>query len=334
MANPWLSIIIPVYNGEAYLPAALDSIAEQDDPGIEIVAIDDGSSDQSRSILEAYAKRLPIRLVSSAHTGNWVANTNHALSLVRGEYTCFLHQDDTWLHGRLATLRPMITANPAVALFVHAAEFIGKDGAPLGRWTCPLPHSPVAAESASVLRRLLVQNFIPINAPIFKTRTALDLGGLDETLWYTADWDLWLKLAASGRTLYIDRPLSAFRVHPRSQTMTRSVDVAAFRAQLETVVDRHRHRIDGIGAPADRVARVARFSISANTALAAAYHGDRSRLWPTMGAFLSLGPRGWNTYLRDSRITTRLRPRIVAEVRAMTGRAGGERLPRCPASGS
>ena len=57
---------------------------------------------------------------------------------------------------------------------------------------------------------------------MFLRESAVAAGGLDETLWYTADWDLWLKLAAAGPTVYLPRPLAAFRVHPESQTATRS----------------------------------------------------------------------------------------------------------------
>ncbi|MCL4825574.1 MAG: glycosyltransferase, partial [Anaerolineales bacterium] len=56
--RPWLSVLIPTYNGETFLPAALDSIAIQEDPDIECIAVDDGSTDQTLSILEQYKEKL------------------------------------------------------------------------------------------------------------------------------------------------------------------------------------------------------------------------------------------------------------------------------------
>src|SRR5947207_2836516 len=79
-------------------------------------------------------------------------------------------------------------------------------------------------------------------------------GGLDESLWYTADWDLWLRLAALGRIRYLQSAFAAFRVHAGSQTVVRN-DVGERRRQLETVLDRHRAN----AAPG--AWRAARFSV-------------------------------------------------------------------------
>ena len=73
-----------------------------------------------------------------------------------------------------------------------------------------------------MVERLLVQNFIAIPAPLFRRDQALSVGGLDARLWYAADWDFWLKLAAMGPTVYSPRPLAGFRIHSQSQTITRA----------------------------------------------------------------------------------------------------------------
>ena len=86
---------------------------------------------------------------------------------------------------------------------------------------------------------MLVQNFISMPAPLFSREAALRVGGLDEDLWYTADWDFWLKLAAVGKTIYVPRALSAFRIHPHSQTVERSTQTDDFRRQLAIVLEKH-----------------------------------------------------------------------------------------------
>ena len=98
MRSPWLSVIMPTYNGASYLSAALESIAIQLEKDIEVIVVDDGSTDRTISIIRAYTHRFPLRIVERNHSGNWVANTNMGLSLARGEYVSFLHQDDSpWL---------------------------------------------------------------------------------------------------------------------------------------------------------------------------------------------------------------------------------------------
>src|SRR5438093_1415934 len=83
MSDPWLSVIVPTYNGAAYLAHALDSIAGQRDEHMEVIAIDDGSADTTPQILRGYARWLPLRIFHR-RVGNWVANTNYGLSSAGG----------------------------------------------------------------------------------------------------------------------------------------------------------------------------------------------------------------------------------------------------------
>ena len=73
-----------------------------------------------------------------------------------------------------------------------------------------------------LLERLMVQNFVAIPAPAINRDAFLRVGGMDKSLWYTADWDLYLKLACAGPVYYAHEALTCFRVHGDSQTMTGS----------------------------------------------------------------------------------------------------------------
>jgi hypothetical protein len=146
---------------------------------------------------------------------------------------------------------------------------------------------------------------------VFRKDAWLACGGLDEKLWYTADWDIWLKLAASGAVYYHDRLTAGFRIHGDSLTMTGSRDVADFARQMQVVLERHMGRLD---ASSKAVLRAARASIAVNTALASASAGDLSGLLRAAGALLRLGPGGMRRYLRDSRIVERVAPRLRARL--------------------
>ena len=74
------------------------------------------------------------------------------------------------------------------------------------------------------VERLLIQNFIAIPSPVFRRNAVIDSGGLNEKLWFSADWDLWLRLGALGPVQFIAEELSAFRVHPASQTAARKLE--------------------------------------------------------------------------------------------------------------
>src|SRR5207248_6865443 len=298
-ADPWLSFVMPVWNGERYLGEALRSVQQQGGDGYEVIAVDDGSTDGSAEILRSWERLLPLRVIRRARGGNWVAATNAGLREARGAYACFLHQDDLWLPGRLGALAREAASEPT--LIVHPAVFVGPDGAKLGEWRCPLPAGDVDARVFT--QRLLVQNFVAIPTAAFSRAAALRDGGLDESLWYTADWDLWLRLAALGRIRYLQSAFAAFRVHPESQTVVRN-DLGERRRQLETVLDRHRQ--DALPG----VRRAARFSIEVNVALAALAAGAQPPWRPLLAAFSRLGPAASLRYLRDSRISERVGARL------------------------
>ena len=311
MIRPWLSVVVPTFNGEAHLRRALDSIVDEADPGVEVVAIDDGSSDATCGILQAYQGTLNLS-VDRRPVGNWVSNTNLALGRATGELASFLHQDDCWLPGRLQAVRRQFADTPSAGLLLHACRFVGPDGRETGTWRCPLPpRCPV--RPAVTTERLLVQNFVGIPGAVFRRGLALGCGGLDESLWYTADWDFWLKLAAVADTVYLPRPLAVFRLHPSSQTATRSRSLDEFRRQMTTVHERHGSRWPAPDATTRAsVERAARAAIEVNVALAAAYHGAPVEGRRLLAALGPLRPADWWRLARDSR----LHERVVARLRA------------------
>ncbi|BAZ45964.1 putative glycosyl transferase [Chondrocystis sp. NIES-4102] len=313
--QPWLSVIIPTYNGGKYLVAALDSVVLQQDTEIECVVIDDGSTDNTLEIIQSYQDKLRIKLITKARQGNWVATTNIALAAATGEYACFLHQDDLWLQGRLALIKSAIALYPQANLYLHDAVFIDQHGKPLGLWRCPFGKRQKIISADTMRQKLLIQNFIAIPAPIFKRQTALQLGGLNQQLWYTADWDFWLKLASQspGNTCYLPKPLAAFRVHPESQTIRRSSSLGEFRQQMRAVVDNY---LDP--QLTSEVAKVAFFSTEVNTSLAAIVHGESPNLIKLAKDFLLLGPFGWRRYWQDSRIQERVLARLKAKLQTQT----------------
>lgn len=305
--NPWLSVIIPTYNGQKFITTALKSVQEQNDANIELVVVDDGSVDCTLSIVRELGKHLPIRLVTPGRIGNWVAISNLGLQEAKGEWACFLHQDDLWLPGRIASIRHEIECATG-ALVLHNARFVGPDGQNLGPWTCPLPEGDVPP--ALFIERLLIQNFIAMPSPVFRREVVIRSGGLDEELWYTADWDLWLRLGSMGPVRFIAKTLSAFRIHLESQTLARKLRSNEWEVQLNTVLDRHIADRAFATKLSSSTQKVARLSIAVNSALAAASRGDRVKVPSVVFKLLALGPKGWRVYLRDSRILQRARSRL------------------------
>lgn len=108
--NPLISVIVPIYNAETYLQACFDSILLQDYSAIEVIAVDDGSTDGSAAICDAYRSDERVRVI---HTDNHGAShaRNIGLENARGEYIAFLDADDALEDGALTYLYDLITTN-------------------------------------------------------------------------------------------------------------------------------------------------------------------------------------------------------------------------------
>lgn len=308
---PMLTVVMPVHCGERWIAPTLESLAAEAADDIEVIVVDSSPDAGTAEIVQGFADRIPLELVSRPDLSNWRTKTNFAVERAKGAHVCMLHQDDLWLEGRLAAIRSWIAAAPDAPLHLAPTLIVDQEGRALGTWRCPLP-SKAPARSELVVERLLVQNFIAVPTPVFRRDAWLACGGLDLDLWYTADWDLWLKLAGRGPVHYHNTITAAFRIHGGSLTMTGSRDPAEFEAQMQVVFDRHVRRVaPGRSAP---VARAARASIGINVALAAASAGRFGAFASAARLLLSLGPRGLHRYLRDSRIVERVVPRLRARL--------------------
>jgi len=309
----WLSVIMPTWNGSAFLRDALESVTVQQKDDLEIIAVDDGSTDSTVDILESYSRKLPITLIRQPHTGNWVANTNLGISRASGKYISFLHQDDLWLPDRLKRLRWITDRHPETVLILHPSFFINAAGRRVGVWRCPLPGDQKPLSPADVFPKLLVQNFISIPGPCFQRKAAESAGLLDERLWYTADWKLWLQIASMGPSLYHPFPLSGFRIHPASQTAVGSVNQSGFRHQMQTVIDQFLPVLCETRNPDFRaIKQLAQFSLEVNTGMAAAARGQSFDFSQLLKNGFSLGPVNWRRYIKYSRIAERSLARIRA----------------------
>lgn len=305
--EPWLSVVMPGHEGADWIGAAVASVAAEDDGGIELVLLDSSRDDASVAAARAAAGAMRLHGVRVPDMPSWIDKTNRAVALARAPHVAMLHQDDLWLPGRAAAVRRWIAAAPDADLHLAPTWIVDRRGRRLGLWRCPLPDA-VPLGGPDLVTALAAQNFVSVPAPVVRREAWLACGGLDPALWYTADWDLWLKLAR-GRTRYHAEATTGFRVHGGSLTMTGSRDRGDFARQMETVLDRH------LAAGRTPVRRLAEASIRVNVALAEAGAGRMGRgLLDAFRAVLGLGPIGAVRYLGRSRLLERALPRLRARL--------------------
>jgi hypothetical protein len=305
--KPWLTVVMPVHHGEQFLAAALASAVAQPTGGVEFLIYnsgDDGGA--SRRIAERFAPRLNITWRETPELPSWTAKTNLGMLEAGAAHVAMLHQDDLWLPGHLAAVRRAIACNPDVALSVAPSLFADPDGRMMSPWKLPFRPGPIAR--ADFISTMLVQSSIAIPSPVVRRDAWLASGGMDDALWFTADWDMYLKLASEGPVVIRSETTTAFRLHRGSLTMTGSRRPGSLRPQLEKVLDRHLYHL-----PAHlrgRIERRARASIEVNCALADASCGDRGSLASAAMRLLRLGPVEVARYAQQSRIIDRVIPRL------------------------
>jgi glycosyltransferase involved in cell wall biosynthesis len=137
MSGDLVSVIMPVYNAEAWLRRAIDSVLAQSHAHLELIAVDDGSCDRSPSLLDAYAAvDARVRVVKQPVNGGVAAARNAGIAVACGDYVSFLDADDWWHPAKLE--RQLISMRDSDALISYASYWrVAEDGRVLGKVTPP-----------------------------------------------------------------------------------------------------------------------------------------------------------------------------------------------------
>lgn len=205
---PLVSTIIPAYNCESYIGQAVESALQQTDVDVEVIVVDDGSTDRTWQVLDRFDGQ--ISRVRKENGGPARAR-NHGAGLASGEWVAFLDADDEWLPDKLA--RQLELADGQTGL-IYTDRF---NTGHLERVGARQSDS-VELWEGSIFEPLLLDNFITTSSVLIRRGRFEELGGFDEspTLLGVEDWDLWLRHAADGQVKLCREPLVRYRWHPGS----------------------------------------------------------------------------------------------------------------------
>jgi glycosyltransferase involved in cell wall biosynthesis len=212
MTMPLVSAIVPLYNAERFLVQTLDSALSQTLRDLEIIVVDDGSTDGSAALADGYAERHPdvVRVIHQPNQGLCHAR-NAALAIARGEYLALLDADDIWLPHHLAACVAELERHPEVAL-VHAdIERIDSDGRSLGCSERYWDQYDSDAFVALFLRR----EHVCCPTAVFRRDAVERVGNFDVQFNRLGceDRDLWLRISATSQIVYLDDVHARYRLH-------------------------------------------------------------------------------------------------------------------------
>lgn len=269
-----VSVIIPVYGGEAFVERAVDSALGQNHRHLEVVVVDDGSPDESAALVAArYADDPRVRLVRQANAGTAAAR-NAGIVASRGAFVALLDQDDRWLPDKLTRQLPLFD-DPAVGLVHGGGHVIDSES---GRVT-----STYAAADELTLADLVHWCKVGCATTVMRRSVLDEVGPFDATLGGVDDWDMWIRIAAAGyRVCGVAEPTVEIFEHDGNQGRA----YARLYPKLRQVIRKSaaRARVDATLRPAVRDARRrARQDYYVKACRAAAAAG-----WRSPGTWLAL----------------------------------------------
>ena len=212
MKDPLVSIVIPAYNAAEFIEKTLDSVDAQTFRDFEVVVIDDGSTDDTHAVANAYLsrKKMAGRCLRQPN-GKIAAARNAGMRSARGAYIALLDHDDLWIPEKLEVVMEEFKRRPEAALICHN-ENVTKNG----NFVRLSRNGPACAR---MYERLLFKgNALSPSASVFRKDVALSIGGFRENPEFNTveDYDFWMRLSKAATFYFIDRVLGQYQLVERA----------------------------------------------------------------------------------------------------------------------
>lgn len=210
--QPLVSVLMPIFNGERYLSEALNNIQNQTYSNLEIILINDGSTDSSAEIINRFVEGEPRAIAVHTKNTGLTSTLNYGLSLARGVWLARNDQDDVATLDKLERQIEMVSCNPSVVLVGSDFSTLTEETGQLRRYHLPTGHNQLVSR----LRR--VRGFFPHSSALFRLEVVRQIKGYDIDALYNEDWDLWLRLSELGEIGSVAESLVTIRKHPTQMT--------------------------------------------------------------------------------------------------------------------
>lgn len=200
-----VSVVVPSYNRASFLPATLDTLLNQDHERLEVLVLDDGSTDETPEVVAEYAARWGDRLRASRHDNMGQARTlNRGFEAARGEILGYLSSDDLLRPGAISRLVQAFAEEPEVVVAYPDMVFLDEAGEEVG--------APQLRPWTLVDAVRLHENVVGVGA-LFRRSVVEAIGGWDPRFRYIADYEFWLRASRLGPFRRVPERLGCWRVH-------------------------------------------------------------------------------------------------------------------------
>jgi glycosyltransferase involved in cell wall biosynthesis len=202
--QPLVSVVIATYNMGQYINLAVDSILQQTWQNIEVIVIDDGSTDHTPTTMATYENDVRVKYVRTPNQGQPKAK-NTGIQNTLGEFIAFCDADDLWEPNKLAVQMPLFD-NPKVGIVYSEVSNIDENN---NRY---VKSGNETRHSGKVTNQLLIENFVPFGTAVIR-RSCIERNGIfDEDFRMGIDWDLWLRYSLDWEFAYTPERTYIYRV--------------------------------------------------------------------------------------------------------------------------
>ncbi len=225
MAGSLVSVIIPTYNNAKLIPYTLESILGQSYSPLEIIVVNDGSTDETAEVVQRYAPRGAVRLHTQPNQGD-IAARNKGIELARGDYIAFIDSDDLWNREHVRLLVEEIERSPETGMaFDNVIYFTASDAAAPDREEKIMVDPPRAKRMAAgpvALQEIYTDNLITTSAFMVRKQVFARVGVFDKDIYLMNDLHLFYRIGAYYTMRFVDYMGVRKRIHPKSLSMVNS----------------------------------------------------------------------------------------------------------------
>lgn len=249
LVPPLVSVVMPAYNVALYIAEAIQSVLGQDYPNIELIVVDDGSSDGTAQVAEQFGDR--VRVLRQENAGPAAAR-NRGIREARADYIAFIDADDIWVGDKLTLQVQHLQSHPEIG--VVFGEELPWHVQPDGTFSVlpqptnlDKPPTLDMALSGWIYKDLLLGSAISIITAMIRRSVVETVGGLDETLRMGEDYDFWIRVSRHYQIHRFDRTLAYYRIHPQGTTKVPRKENNEYNVLLRAI------NTYGLSGPADNV---------------------------------------------------------------------------------
>jgi glycosyltransferase involved in cell wall biosynthesis len=244
---PLVSVVCPAYNCGRFIKPALESVFLQSYRPIEVIVVDDGSTDSTPELLKSYREVSYLRQVNRGPS----SARNIGIRAARGVYVAFLDLDDLWTPEKLSSQVAILESCPEAGLCFADMRLFSSGG---GEELTMFQKYGLTAEYFGhewvvdrVVAKLVTMNFIPTSSVVARKSALTHVGGFDEQFRKSEDWDLWLRMALRYPIIYSPKLVTLKRVHEVNTSRdSEGMNVASLQI-LEKLKRDHQDLLDKLG---------------------------------------------------------------------------------------